>query len=77
MDCYRQSKHGLSTMNLQANIKAWSGNTLLRTKKFKSVPSAGKFMLILFRDFSGPFLKHYQNHGQMASSEHYCVLCHA
>jgi len=42
-------KHGSTTINLQANVKAWSGNTTTpRTKKFRSVPSAGKVMLMLF-----------------------------
>jgi hypothetical protein len=42
-------KHGSTTINLQANVKAWSGNTTTpRTKKFRRVPSAGKVMLMLF-----------------------------
>jgi hypothetical protein len=36
-----------------------------RTKKFKSVPYASKVMLMLFWDFNGPILKHYQDYGQM------------
>jgi hypothetical protein len=42
-------KHGGTIMNLQANVNAWNRNiSSFRTKKFKSVPSAGKVMLVLF-----------------------------
>jgi hypothetical protein len=55
-------KHKCITMNLQANIKAWSGNTSSsRTKKFRHVLSASKVTLTQFWDFNGPILKHYQD----------------
>jgi hypothetical protein len=54
-------KHGRITLDLQANVEAWSGNTSsLGFKKFKSVSSAGKVMLTLFWDFNKPILEHYQ-----------------
>jgi len=36
----------------------WKYISLPRTKKFKSVPSVNKVMLILIWDFSGPIMKH-------------------
>jgi hypothetical protein len=44
------------------------------TKKFESVPSAGKVMLTLFWDFNGPILKLCQNHVQMISSAQCCAV---
>jgi hypothetical protein len=62
-------KHGCTTMNLQANVKAYSGNTSSpRTKEFKRVSSAGNVMLMLFWDLHGPILERYQDCGQMISS---------
>jgi len=40
----------------------WKHMSSHRTKKFKSVPSAGKVILTLFRDFNGTILEHYQDH---------------
>jgi len=72
LSCNRPSqamKHGCIAMNPQANIKAWSGNM-----SFKSVPSDGKVMLILFWKFNGPILEHYQDCGQMVQK---CmILCY-
>jgi hypothetical protein len=45
-----------------------------RTMKFRSVPSAGKVILMLFWDFNGPILEHYQDLGQMVSSAWYCAM---
>jgi len=45
-----------------------------RNKKFRSVPSAGKVMLISFWDFNGPTLEHYQDQGQMINSGVYCAM---
>jgi hypothetical protein len=68
-------KHGRTTMNLQANIKAQSRNASPpRTKKFKSEPSVSKVMLMLFWDYDGPILKYYQDHGQMVNSAWYCAM---
>jgi hypothetical protein len=62
-------------MNLLANVKVWSGNTSSpRTKKFRSVPSAGKVMLMVFWDFNGPILQNYQDYGQMVSNAQYCTM---
>jgi hypothetical protein len=69
----RAMKHGCTTMNLQENVKTWSGNTLL-SRKFKSVHSASKVMLMLSWDFNGPIIKDYQVHGKMVSSGWYCVV---
>jgi hypothetical protein len=52
----------------------WKYTSLSRTKKFKSVPSASKAMLMLFQDFNGPILKHYQDCGQVVSSVWYCAV---
>jgi hypothetical protein len=69
-------KHGHTTMNLQANVKAWSGNRYHHpgTKKFRSVPSAGKMMWMLLWDFNRYIFEHYQDHGQMVNSAWYCAL---
>jgi hypothetical protein len=68
-------KHGCTSLNLQANIKAWSGNmSLPKTKKFKSVLSAGSVMLTLFWDFNGPILEHYQDCGQMVNGAQCCTM---
>jgi hypothetical protein len=51
-------KHVCATLKLEANTRARSGkNTLsLRSKKFSSVPYAGKVMLALFWDVNRPTL---------------------
>jgi hypothetical protein len=54
-------------MDLQANVKAWSGNISPRIEKFESVPSVSKVMLI-------PILKHYQDCGQMVSGVWCCAV---
>jgi len=51
----------------------WIHMSSPRSKEFRRVPSAGKVMM-LFWDFSGPILKHYQDHGQMVSSAWYCAV---
>jgi hypothetical protein len=38
------------------------------TKKFKVLPSAGKFMLIVFWDSQGVLLAHFQKHGENVNS---------
>jgi hypothetical protein len=64
-----------TTLNLQAYIKAWSGNTSSpRTNTFRSVPSAGKVILMLFWGFNGPILKQHQDCGQMVNSAQYCAM---
>jgi hypothetical protein len=60
--------------NLQANITAWSGNTLPRAIKFKSVPSASKVMLMWFWDFNRFILEHYQDCRLMVSNAQYCAM---
>jgi len=52
----------------------WKHTSLPRTKKFKSVPSAGKVILMLFWDFNGPIHKHYQDHGQTVNNAWYCAM---
>jgi len=78
LSCNRLSeimKHGRTTMNLQGNIKARSGNASPpRTKKFRSVSSASKVILMLFWDLNGPILEHYQDHGQVVTSAWYCAM---
>jgi len=60
-----QVKHECTTVNLQANIKTWSGNmSLPRARRFKSVPSVSKVMLTLFWDLNGPIVNLYQDHSQ-------------
>jgi hypothetical protein len=49
----------------------WKHNLSPMTKKFRSVPSAGKMILTLFWDFNGPIL---QDHGQMVSSAWYYAM---
>jgi hypothetical protein len=39
----------------------WKHMSLPRTNKFRSVRSASKVMLMLFLDFKGPILEHYQD----------------
>jgi hypothetical protein len=48
--------------------------SLPRAKKFKSVPSAGKVMLMLFWNLNGPILKHYQDCGQIVNTAWYCAM---
>jgi hypothetical protein len=48
----------------------WKDTSSPKTNKFKSVLSASKMMLMLFQDFNGLILKHYQDHGQNVSSTH-------
>jgi hypothetical protein len=52
----------------------WKHASSPRTKRLRSVPSAGKVMLMLFCDFNGSILKQYQNHGQMISSAQYYAI---
>jgi hypothetical protein len=52
----------------------WKYMSLARTKKFRSAPSASKMMLMLFWDFNGPILEHYQNHGQTVNRTWYCAM---
>jgi len=74
IDCHRQWNMGVPLQNLQADIKAWSGNTSWpRTNKFKSMSSAGKVMLMLFWDSTGAILCLHLVHGQ--SIVHGIVLC--
>jgi len=46
----------------------WKHTLLHQSKKFVSVPFARKVMLMLFWDFNGPILKHFQECGQTVSS---------
>ena len=43
-------------------------------KKYKSQPSGGKVMFILFWDSQGPILEHYQEGGTTVNSVHYCEM---
>jgi len=52
----------------------WKYMSFPRTKKIRSVPSAGKVMLILFWDFNGLILQHFKDHGQMVNSAWYCAM---
>jgi hypothetical protein len=52
----------------------WEYMSLPRTMKFKRVPSAGKVMLMLFWNFSGPISEYYQDRGQMVTSAWYCAM---
>jgi hypothetical protein len=45
-----------------------------RIKKFNSVLSAGRVMVMPFWDFNRPILKHYQDHGQMVNRVQYCDM---
>jgi hypothetical protein len=49
-------------------------NTSPRTKKLRSVPSAGKVMLMLFWDFNRSILEHFQDQGQTIGNAWYCVM---
>jgi len=75
LSCNRLSQamtHGCTSMNLQANVKAWSGNTHHHPGlKNWSVPPFIKVMLILFWDCIGPILKHYWDLGHTAN----IVIC--
>jgi hypothetical protein len=42
--------------------------SLPRAKEFEGVPSAGKVMLMLFWNITGPILEHYQDNGQIVHS---------
>jgi hypothetical protein len=48
--------------------------SLPRTRKFRSIPSAGKVMSMLFWDYDGPTLEHYQQRGKMVNSAQYCAM---
>jgi len=52
----------------------WKYVSLPRTKKFRTVPSAGKAMFTQFWVFNGPVLKHYQSYGQMVNSAWHCAM---
>jgi hypothetical protein len=53
----------------------WKHTSLPRTKKFRSVLSAGKVILMLFWHFNVPILEHSQDHGQIVNSAwYYAVL---
>jgi hypothetical protein len=52
----------------------WKHTSLHRAKQFKSVPSAGKVILILFWGFNGSILKHYQDHGQIVNTAQYWAM---
>jgi len=52
----------------------WKHMSLPRTKKFKSVPSASKLISMMFWDFSGTKLNHYQAHRQRVNSAWYCAM---
>jgi hypothetical protein len=43
-------------------------------KVFKSAPSAGKLMLTLFWDMSGPILEHHQEKGETINSVRYGAM---
>jgi hypothetical protein len=49
----------------------WKNTSSPRTKKFRSVPSAGK---VMFWDFNGPILEHYQDCRQTVNSAQYCAM---
>jgi len=40
----------------------------------RSVPSAGKVMLMLFWDFNRSILEHFQDQGQTIGNAWYCVM---
>jgi len=44
------------------------------TVNLQSVPSAGKVMLVLFWDFNGPILEHFQVCGQTVNKAQYCAM---
>jgi hypothetical protein len=51
-------------MNKNPTDNTWNGDTSSPTKKkFKSAPSAGKIMLILYWDMNGPILEQHQEKG--------------
>jgi hypothetical protein len=52
----------------------WKHTTSPWNKKFKSLSSAGKVIMTLFRDFNWPILKHYQDRGQTVSSAQYSAM---
>jgi hypothetical protein len=54
-------------MNLQADVKTWSGNTHHHPgPRNSSEHSAGKVMLTAFWEFNGPMPLHYRGHGLTA-----------
>jgi hypothetical protein len=44
--------------------------------KFKTQPTEGKVMLILFWDSQGPVLEHYEEQGVTINSTYYCEILH-
>jgi histone-lysine N-methyltransferase SETMAR len=52
----------------------WQHTSSPAKKKFKSAPSAGKLMLILFCDMNGLILKYYQEKGERVNSVKYSTM---
>lgn len=48
----------------------WRHSSSLKSKKFCTKPSAGKFVLTLFWDDRGVFLEHYRTRGNIVISTH-------
>jgi hypothetical protein len=44
----QEMKHGCTTMNLQANVKAWTGNSYCPELRDSEVSFASKVILMLF-----------------------------
>ena len=52
----------------------WKHTSSPSSKKFKSQPSAGKLMLMVFWDSQGPILEHYMEKGVTVTSVNYCNM---
>jgi hypothetical protein len=52
----------------------WKHTSSFRNKKLKIVPSAGTVILMMFSDFDGPILEHYQDCGRKVSSTCYGAM---
>jgi len=52
----------------------WRHVSPSRAKKLGSMPSIGKVTLMLFWDFNGPILKHYQDQGQIVNNAWYYAM---
>jgi hypothetical protein len=74
-DCHRRWNLGsLLWTRIQKTIHVMVTHILSCQEKFKSAPSAGKLVLTLFWDMSGPILKHYQQKGETVNSVTYSTV---
>jgi hypothetical protein len=63
-------KHGFTTESASSyQSMEWQNTSLPR-----SIPSSGKVILMLFWDFNGPVLNHYQDSRQKDNSAGYCAM---